>query len=113
MGLTEMYTRNVYSLQSIVSRSNPQTFPTLFNRPCEAGAVLNTPSSFGYYSFALSTFAPVKFGTFAQKMTHLPRDFINICSKNGIFAPVKKGTFEFLSFVTSWVFEFCHNRIFF
>ena len=47
----------------------------------------------GYYSFALSTFAPVKYGTFAQKMTHLPRDFWHICSKNGTFALVKKGTF--------------------
>ena len=29
----------------------------------------------GYYSFALSTFALVKYGTFARKMAHLPRDF--------------------------------------
>ena len=32
-------------------------------------------SSEDYVSRALSTFAPVKNGTFALKMTHLPRDF--------------------------------------
>ena len=53
----------------------------------------NLPRFIGYYSFALSTFAPVKYGTFARKMTHLPRDFWHICSKNGPFALVKKGTF--------------------
>ena len=39
-----------------------------------------------YVSQALSTFAPVKNGTFARKITHLPREFLHICSKNGTFA---------------------------
>ena len=47
----------------------------------------------GYYAFALSTFALVKYGTFARKMTHLPHDFLLICSKKGTFALVKMGTF--------------------
>ena len=29
----------------------------------------------GYYSFALCTFSPVKFGTLAQKMTNFTHDF--------------------------------------
>ena len=51
------------------------------------------PKPIGYYSFALSTFALVKYGKFALKITHLPLDFGHICSKNVTFAPLKKGPF--------------------
>ena len=82
-----------------------ETWPTLFSRRlCNEKYVLLQKELtmswsflhwywYGFYSFALSTFAPVNFGTFARKMTHLPLDFWHIFSKNGTFAPVKEGTF--------------------
>ena len=45
----------------------------------------------------------VKNGTFAPKMKHLPRDFWDICSKDGTFAPVKKSTF---ALKTKYIFFF-------
>ena len=72
-----------------------------------------------YYSFAFWTFAPVKYGKFAGKMTHWPLDFWHIFFKNGTFAPVQKGTFaqkkmyictkfDFLSFIA---YKFVHETL--
>ena len=78
----------IFKTKNITGRLN-DVFKDINNNPKN----ITNLSSCGYYSFALSTFAPVKYGTFAQKMTHLPRDFWHICSKNSTFALVKKGTF--------------------
>ena len=43
-----------------------------------------------YASLVLSTFAPVKKGTFARKMAHLPHDFLYFSPTNGTFALVKR-----------------------
>ena len=60
----------------------------------EANSHLDLGPNYDYVSLALSIFAPVKNGTFARKITHLPHDFWHFCPKNGTFAMVKKGTFS-------------------